>query len=147
MIQVTTQGMPDGFGCLIASDDDTVAELRVFHDEEGERTLILDILGDTSSPGSAGEVLERLAYVGYRLEDLSDVEELVRYAKAYGVRVYRHPDESARFRMEFVSGEFRGQVVEIDVRTDGTKVTEIPDDWQPMTGMVDDVTETNEEEE
>jgi hypothetical protein len=133
-VKVTTMSAP--FGCFVMNDGETVAELRVHENKQGDRTLTLSILGDESAPDTTDEVREQLAARGFELDDLSEVEEIVNYAKAYGVCVHRHPTESAVFRMEFVSGQWRGKVVEIDVRTDGTTVTGIPDDWRPMTGIL-----------
>lgn len=51
----------------------------------------------------------------------------------YGVRVSRHPSENAIFRMEFVHGPNHGKVIEVDVRSEGCAMRNIPDDWQLMT--------------
>jgi hypothetical protein len=136
-IRATTERCETVFGYHIVSGGENVGELRVQEDEEGRnRALVLDIQGVESLPDTVEGVQERLAARGFQLDELSDVEEMLRYVNSYGVRVYRHPDESAMFRMEFVNGPRRGEIVEVDVRTDGKKTTDIPDDWIPMSRMV-----------
>src|SRR5688500_7656952 len=124
MIEVTTREFLAGFGCDIVTDVGVVVgKLFVQGDEVGNRTLVLYIQGAESHPDTAQDVREQLAGRGFHLADMSYVESLVSYAHSYGVRVSRDPDEAARFRMEFVSGPRRGEIVEVDVRTDGTKVS------------------------
>lgn len=57
---------------------------------------------------------------------------------SYGVRVSRHPTENAIFRMEFVHGPNHGKVIEVDTRSDGHAVSEVPHDWDLMTMLSSD---------
>jgi hypothetical protein len=133
---VITQRCGAQFGYHITYGKTAVGELRVQEDANGDnRMMVLDLGGVESLPRTAEDVQESLSARGYYLIDLTDVEHVVEYVNSYGVRVYRDPHEPARFRMEFVNGPRRGQIFEVDVRDDGVPVADIPEDWQPMTGM------------
>jgi hypothetical protein len=126
-------GCPEEFGFHLVTDSgDMVGDLRIQEEKDGDTSFILDIGGIESIVESAEEVQEQLAARGFELVDLADAEKVAQAAKSYGVRVWRDPNESARFRMKFVSGKRNGWIVEVDVRADGTPAKEIPDNWLPM---------------
>jgi hypothetical protein len=130
------------FGFHLVTDDGTeVGTLRVDSNEESGRSFVVDVKGIESIVKTAVEAQEKLAAHGFQLDDLTDAEKVARFAGRYGVVVSRDPDESARFRVRFVNGPRAGEVVEVDVRTDGVKADKIPDDWYTMVAAVSEASD------
>lgn len=129
-----------GYTLVVVGGPGDGSQVGSIHESEADDgTCTVHIGGATLSATTVEEVVQHLAAKGFELDDVSDVERVMSVATSCGVRVVRDPGEAARFRMQFVSGKRGGDVVEIDVRVDGTEVEEMPAGWLPMKRDVGDL--------